>query len=92
MAAQDEKRESSIDFTGRAGRQVREALRDPDFRDADMDVIYETLKEKVQILSFGDHLKRYLYRKAGMSRDYLQIPPETYRTVLCNAFKENQTP
>ena len=56
MAAQDEKRESSIDFTGRAGRQV------------------------------GDHLKRYLYRKAGMSGDYLQIPPETYRTILCNTF------
>ena len=81
-----------LDFTRRAMDTFYDAVDDPYFRDQDPDVIYATLKDKVQIVSFGDFLKRYIYEKTGMSGNYKEIPVTEYRDIICDEFAERQTP
>ena len=81
-----------LDFTQRAFDTFYDVVDDPYFRDQDLNVIYDTLKDKIQIVSFGDFLKRYIYEKAEMSGDYREIPITEYRDVICSEFTERQTP
>ena len=81
-----------LDFTQRAYDTFYDVVDDPYFRDQDPDVIYESLKEKIQVVSFGDFLKRYLYEKAEMSEDYQSIPLSVYQEMICASFTERQTP
>lgn len=94
MASSQEPEEMipELDFTQRAFETFYDVVDDPYFRDQDPDVIYATLKDKVQIVSFGDFLKRYIYEKAGMSGNYKEIPVTEYRDIICDAFTERQTP
>ena len=82
----------AIDFTQRALETFYDVVDDPYFRDQDLNVIYDTLKDKIRIVSFGDFLKRYIYEKAEMSGNYLEIPAAEYRDIICDEFAERQTP
>ena len=81
-----------LDFTQRALETFYDAVDDPYFRDEDPDVIYATLKDKMQVVPFGDFLKRYIYEKAEMSGNYKEIPVTEYRDIICDEFAERQTP
>lgn len=87
-----EERISELDFTQRAYETFYDAVDDPYFRDQDPQVIFDALKDKVQIISFGDHLKRYIYEKAEMSGGYQEIPLSEYQSIICAEFAERQTP
>ncbi len=84
--------ESELDFTHRARRSLREAIADPYFRDSDPDVIYETLREKLRAVPFGDYLKRYLYRRAHWTGQYTEIPEAAYQSLLVGEFTKRNTP
>ena len=81
-----------LDFTQRAFERFYDVVDDPYFRDQDLNVIYEALKDKMQIISFGDFLKRYVYEKAELQGDYQAIPVSEYRDIICSSFEERQTP
>ena len=92
--ASDRKEEqiSKLDFTQRAFETFYNAVDDPYFRDQDLQVIFDALKDKIQMVSFGDFLKRYIYEKAEMSGEYQDIPLSEYQDIICCEFKERQTP
>ena len=73
-----EERISELDFTQRAYETFYDAVDDPYFRDQDPQVIFDALKDKVQIISFGDHLKRYIYEKII---DFGNLPNRTNKKV-----------
>ena len=83
---------SKLDFTQRAFETFYDVVDDPAFRDQDLQVIYAALKEKMQMVSFGDFLKRYIFEKAEMSGEYQEIPLAEYQEIICCAFMERQVP
>ena len=82
----------NLDFTQRAFDQFYDVVDDPRFHDQDQNVIYDAIKEKIQIVPFGDFLKRYICRKAELSGDYQNIPLKDYQEMICSSFQERQTP
>ena len=83
---------SDLDFTDKAFDTFFDAVDDPYFLKEDLNVIYKTLKDKMENVSFGDYLKRYIYQKAEMSGAYQEIPVSVYRDIICDSFRERQTP
>ncbi len=94
MSAPHENQEPdlNLDFTQRAFEQFYDVVDDPYFRDQDLDKIYDALKDKIQIVPFGDFLKRYIYQKAELNGDYQEIPLSDYRDMICSSFQERQVP
>ena len=53
------------------------------------EIIYSFLTTKTSPHSFAEHLKRYIYREAGLSGDFSSIPDEEYRDIIIDAFRDN---
>lgn len=62
------------------------------FKQADAEAIYEHLYQKIHIIPFGDYLKRYIYKLAGLEGDYNEIDLREYQYIIVNSFKERNTP
>ena len=82
----------ALDFTVKAQKHFTSAVEDPYFRDEDPDIIFDTLRDKIQILSCGDYLRRMIYRKNNLEGDYRLIPMETYRDLICREFENRNVP
>lgn len=83
---------SNLDFTMQVRKKLVSVVRDPYFRDCDFDLIFDLLKERMRIVPFGDHLKRYIYIKAGMDGNYQDIPVSCYQDIICSEFADRHTP
>ena len=62
------------------------------FEDEDAEVIFHYLYKEMELVSFGDHLKRYIYERAGLEEPYGEVPQEIYRDIAVESFKETYTP
>ncbi|MBQ8511676.1 MAG: hypothetical protein IJ497_03600 [Clostridia bacterium] len=56
------------------------------------ELIYSQLKNHMQSIPFSDYLKRYIYRKAGLSGGLCEVEFEEYRAILRDSFAENDVP
>ena len=83
---------SDLDFTTQAKRHFIRTVKDPYFRDNDLDLIYDLLKNRINVVPFGDYLKRYIYEKAQMSGNYRDIPLSEYLDIVCEEFHDRQVP
>ena len=54
------------EFTRRAAQKFRQVVSLESFEDEDADVIFRYLYKEMELVSFGDHLKRYIYERAGL--------------------------
>ena len=52
-------------FTRKAVQRFRQVVSLEGFEDEDADVIFHYLYKEMELVSFGDHLKRYIYERAG---------------------------
>lgn len=83
---------SGLDFTRKAEELIREIEEETYDLNADsVESIYSALIKKIKKLNFGDYLKRYIYDKANMTGNYLDIPLETFQSVIIESFKDNAT-
>lgn len=80
------------DFTEAAWESLYDAVDDTRFLDQDAQLIYNSLRHKLKIRSFGDYLKRYIYLKAELSDPFTQIPLKDYQLIIRSAFSDNHTP
>ena len=46
----------------------------------------------MELVSFGDHLKRYIYERAGIEEPFGEVPQEVYRDIAVDSFRETYTP
>lgn len=80
------------DFTkigqSRLARLIEEGLSEDD----DSDMIYDCLKNNMQMVSFGDYLRRYIFERLGRKGDYNEISIHEYRKILMESFRETYTP
>lgn len=81
-----------FEFTRKAAQKFRQVVSLESFEDEDADVIFHYLYKEMEIVSFGDHLKRYIYERAGIEEPYGEVPQEMYREIVMDSFKETYTP
>ena len=75
------------EFTRRAAQRFRQVVSLDSFEDEDADVIFHYLYKEMELVSFGDHLKRYIYERAGLEEPFAQVPQEVYREIALESFK-----
>ena len=46
----------------------------------------------MELVSFGDHLKRYIYERAGLEEPYNEVTQDIYRDIVIESFHETCTP
>ena len=80
------------DYTRRSVRNMNRVLDSADFENMEADHIFRYLHEQMQIVHFGDYLKRYIYERAGFEEDFLSVPDEEYLEILDMSMKENRVP
>ena len=85
-------RDELLDYTEKAYAAFYDVVDDPYFLRRDQDFIYAALKEKIRIIPFGDHLKRYIYERAKIKGRFQDVPDSDYLEVICSEFSERQTP
>ncbi len=81
-----------IDFTRRAAQKFRQVVSLDSFEDEDADVIFHYLYKEMELVSFGDYLRRYIYERAGLTEKFQEVPQEVYREIVMDSFKETFTP
>ena len=81
-----------FEFTRRAAQRFRQVVELENFEEQDADVIFNYLYKEMELVSFGDHLKRYIYERAGLEEPFGQVPIEVYREIAVDSFKETFTP
>lgn len=81
-----------FEFTRKAAQKFRQVVSLDDFEDADADVIFHYLYKEMELVSFGDHLKRYIYERAGLEEPYNEVTQDIYRDIMVESFHETCTP
>lgn len=80
------------EFTRKAAQKFRQVVSLDDFEDADADVIFHYLYKEMELVSFGDHLKRYIYERAGLEEPFGEVTQDIYRDIMIESFHETCTP
>lgn len=80
------------EFTRKAAQQFRQIVSLDCFEDEDADVIFHYLYKEMKLVSFGDHLKRYIYERAELEEPFAEVPQEVYREIMVDSFRETFTP
>lgn len=70
------------DFTRRAVQKMNRAVESQDFENMDTKVIFRHLFHEMEMVSFKDYLKRYIYERAEIQEPFRTVPDEVYREVL----------
>ena len=81
-----------FEFTRKAAQKFRQVVSLDSFEDEDADVIFHYLYKEIELVSFGYHLKRYIYERAGLEEPYAEVTQEIYRDIVVDSFKETCTP
>lgn len=81
-----------FDFTDAAWESLYDAVDDTQFLNKDAQLIYDSLRHRLKIRSFGDYLKRYIYEKAGLTEPFAEVPIKEFQLIIRSAFSDNHTP
>ena len=81
-----------FEFTKRAARRFREVVSLESFEDEDADAIFHYLYKEMELVSFGDHLKRYIYERAGLEEPFREVTTDTFKEIALDSFQETCTP
>ena len=56
------------------------------FEDEDADVIFHYLYKEMELVSFGDHLKQYIYERAGLEEPFADVTQDITRDIVIESF------
>ncbi len=82
----------NFDFTNAAWESLYDTVDDTVFLEQDAELIYQSLKDKLKFVSFGDYLKRYIYLKAELEEPFGEVPLKEYQQIIKISFSDNHTP
>lgn len=80
------------DFTRMAVRAMRKVVTSEEFEEMESEPIFEYLTSRVELVPFGDFLKRYIYVHAGLRERFSEVTDEAYRRIIEDAFTRNCAP
>lgn len=81
-----------LEYTESAWESLYNTVDDEEYAEHDAKVIYKTLEECIKRISFGDYLKRYIYRKTKMKIPFSEVSISDYQQIIKDSFEENYTP
>ena len=82
----------SYDFTKRSVVNFNNVINSWQFEEMTSETIFRYLKDQMEIVSFGDYLKRYIYEGTEPQQPFLQLPEEYYVSVIAESFPANRAP
>ena len=62
------------------------------FEEMASETILKYLQDQMEIVSFGDHLKRFIYEKTGMPDNFRDVPEDYYVAYISDSFAMNRAP
>lgn len=80
------------DYTRKAVRRLYKTVTGDDFKDMDVIRIYHCLLSEMELVSFKDYLKRYLYEEAGFDCEFHEVSDRDYAEVIMDSFEQNMAP
>ena len=80
------------DFTRKAILNIDRVISSEDFEDMDSSMIFQYLVNGMNLLSFKDHLKRYLYKRSGLKQNFSEVTDDVYKEIIKKSFQENEAP
>lgn len=81
-----------FEFTRRAMNEIHKVVYSGDFEDMDAEMIFSYLQRKMELVSFRDFLRRYLYSAAQMKEPFYSVSDDVYREIIMTSFDETFTP
>lgn len=85
-------RVEEFEFTRKAAQKFRQVVSLEGFEDEDAEVIFHYLYKEMELVSFGDHLRRYIYERSGLEEPYSEVTQDIYRDIVIESFHETCTP
>lgn len=83
---------SPSQFTPNSEESFYAVVDSPDFFRQDAQLIYQALREQLRPISFGEYLQRYIYRKAGFSEPFEEVPLSEYQRIIVESFADGGVP
>lgn len=84
--------EDGINFTEYAWERFYQVVDNQEFQNRDADLIFKALEQELRFIPFGEHLKRYIYRKAKLPRPYSEVDLREYQQIIKESFAARNTP
>ena len=81
-----------FDFTKRSIANLRRITDSEAFRQQDTGTILHYLQHEMEIVSFSDFLKRFLYEKAELQLPYCEVSDDVYSVLIRDSFARNHAP
>ena len=83
---------SSSRFTPNSEEYFYAVVDNPNFFQQDAQLIYKALRDQFRLISFGDYLRRYIFRKADFAQPFNSVPISEYQAIITASFTERGVP
>ena len=80
------------DYTHIALSKMNKVISSEDFLSMDSDMIFDYLMNEIEIVVFGDYLKRYIYEKFQLKQPFRQISDDVFIDIIIDSFKQRRAP
>ena len=80
------------EFTRIAIQQIHSVVTSEDFADMDVPRIFDFLYREMEMVSFKDYLRRYIYERTELLEPFDRVPDDTYRSIIMDSFAQNSAP
>lgn len=84
--------EKGLEYTRYGKEKIIETVSNPYFFEKDAELLYDTLSNKLNVVSFGEYLQRFLTRRAGTEQEGRMLSPDECQKIIVDSFKETGTP
>lgn len=81
-----------FEYTRRAYENFQQVVNLEEFKDQDAEVIFRYLYQKMELVSFGDYLRRYLYERFLSRKPFSQVSLDEYKEMIVQSFEKTKTP
>ena len=81
-----------FEFTRKVIHNMNSVVYSAEFEDMDSVAIFTYLYRNMELVSFKDYLKRYIYEHAEIDEPYGKVPDDVYKEILIYSFQENGVP
>lgn len=83
---------TSSEYTKAVKQQLLKIISSEDYKKLDSQTIFTIISEKIELVSFHNYFKRFLYVRLDLTGDMDQIPDDVYLDYLAQSFAKNNAP
>ncbi len=80
------------EYTKRSVVDLNRVVDSKQFEEMDSETIFQYLKDQMEVISFSDYLKRYIYEESGIDAPFAEVPEEFYLSTISESFSMNRAP